>query len=80
MLFVTCTSTRLLLVLLCFLQYENQTKLALVGSWGTTGLTYPKFSDITGRVKLPKGSFKPSPGWAWAGEWYISPEKTYVPH
>ncbi|CAB1417829.1 unnamed protein product, partial [Pleuronectes platessa] len=58
--------------------YENQTRLALVGSWGTTGLTYPKFSDVTGRVKLPKESFKPSPGWAWAGDWYISPEKTLL--
>ncbi|XP_076027718.1 dysferlin isoform X3 [Genypterus blacodes] len=58
--------------------YENQTRLALVGSWGTTGLTYPKFSDVTGRVKLPKDSFKPSSGWSWAGEWYISPEKTLL--
>ncbi|KAF7648744.1 hypothetical protein LDENG_00152490 [Lucifuga dentata] len=58
--------------------YENQTRLALVGNWGTTGLTYPKFSDITGRVKLPKESFKPSPGWSWAGDWYISPEKTLL--
>ncbi|XP_069028203.1 dysferlin isoform X3 [Embiotoca jacksoni] len=58
--------------------YENQTRLALVGSWGTTGLTYPKFSDVTGRVKLPKESFKPSPGWTWAGEWCISPERTLL--
>ncbi|XP_062850251.1 dysferlin isoform X2 [Trichomycterus rosablanca] len=58
--------------------YENQTKLALVGNWGTTGLSYPKFSDITGRVKLPKDSFKPSPGWTWAGDWYINPEKTLL--
>ncbi|XP_008293916.1 dysferlin isoform X2 [Stegastes partitus] len=58
--------------------YENQTRLALVGSWGTTGLTYPKFSDVTGRVKLPKESFKPSPGWTWAGDWCISPEKTLL--
>lgn len=58
--------------------YENQTRLALVGSWGTTGLTSPKFSDMTGRVKLPKESFKPSPGWTWAGDWYISPEKTLL--
>ncbi|XP_064199854.1 dysferlin isoform X3 [Anguilla rostrata] len=58
--------------------YENQTKLALLGSWGTTGLTYPKFSDITGKVKLSKESFRPSPGWTWAGEWYISPEKTLL--
>ncbi|XP_077444466.1 dysferlin [Stigmatopora argus] len=58
--------------------YENQTRLALVGSWGTTGLTYPKFSDVTGRVKLPKESFKPSPGWTWAGDWYISPERTLL--
>ncbi|XP_060730490.1 dysferlin isoform X3 [Tachysurus vachellii] len=58
--------------------YENQTKLALVGNWGTTGLTYPKFSDITGKVKLPKESFKPSSGWAWAGDWFINPEKTLL--
>ncbi|XP_073692733.1 dysferlin [Garra rufa] len=58
--------------------YENQTKLALVGNWGTTGLTYPKFSDVTGRVKLPKESFKPAPGWSWAGDWYVSPEKTML--
>ncbi|TRY93345.1 hypothetical protein DNTS_007726 [Danionella cerebrum] len=58
--------------------YENQTKLALVGNWGTTGLTYPKYSDVTGRTKLPKESFKPSSGWSWAGDWYISPEKTLL--
>ncbi|KAI3376173.1 hypothetical protein L3Q82_016697 [Scortum barcoo] len=58
--------------------YENQTRLALVGSWGTKGLTYPKFSDVTGRIKLPKESFKPSPGWTWAGDWFISPEKTLL--
>ncbi|XP_056299171.1 dysferlin isoform X6 [Pseudoliparis swirei] len=58
--------------------YENQTRLALVGSWGTAGLTYPKFSDVTGRVKLPKESFRPSPGWAWAGDWCISPERTLL--
>ncbi|KAB0358615.1 hypothetical protein FD754_002771, partial [Muntiacus muntjak] len=58
--------------------YENQTKLALVGNWGTTGLTYPKFSDITGRIKLPKDSFRPSTGWAWAGDWFVCPEKTLL--
>ncbi|GCC39776.1 hypothetical protein chiPu_0023875 [Chiloscyllium punctatum] len=59
-------------------QYENQTKLALVGNWGTTGLTYPKYSDVTGKIKLPKDSFRPSAGWAWAGDWFISPEKTLL--
>ncbi|CAN2388306.1 Dysferlin [Pristimantis euphronides] len=58
--------------------YENQTKLALVGNWGTTGLTYPKYSDVTGKIKLPKDSFKPSSGWMWAGDWFISPEKTLL--
>ncbi|XP_048091688.1 dysferlin [Alosa alosa] len=58
--------------------YENQTKLALVGNWCTTGLSYPKFSDVTGRVKLPKETFKPSPGWNWGGDWFISPEKTLL--
>uniref|UniRef100_A0A8C5QFH1 Dysferlin n=1 Tax=Leptobrachium leishanense TaxID=445787 RepID=A0A8C5QFH1_9ANUR len=58
--------------------YENQTKLALVGNWGTTGLTYHKYSDLTGKIKLPKDSFKPSSGWNWAGDWFISPEKTLL--
>ncbi|XP_063781358.1 dysferlin isoform X3 [Pseudophryne corroboree] len=58
--------------------YENQTKLALVGNWGTTGLTYPKYADMTGKIKLPKESFKPSSGWMWAGDWFISPEKTLL--
>uniref|UniRef100_A0A8C8RW14 Dysferlin n=1 Tax=Pelusios castaneus TaxID=367368 RepID=A0A8C8RW14_9SAUR len=58
--------------------YENQTKLALVGNWGTTGLTYPKYSDVTGKIKLPKDSFRPSAGWTWAGDWFISPEKTLL--
>ncbi|XP_053112314.1 dysferlin isoform X4 [Hemicordylus capensis] len=58
--------------------YENQTKLALVGNWGTTGLTYPKYSDVNGKIKLPKDSFKPSTGWAWATEWFVSPEKTLL--
>ncbi|XP_041283515.1 dysferlin isoform X7 [Onychostruthus taczanowskii] len=58
--------------------YENQTKLALVGNWGTTGLTYPKYSDVTGRIKLPKDSFRPSAGWTWAGDWFVCPEKTLL--
>ncbi|XP_063313638.1 dysferlin isoform X3 [Pelobates fuscus] len=58
--------------------YENQTKLALVGNWGTTGLTYPKYTDLTGKIKLPKDSFKPSHSWNWAGDWFISPEKTLL--
>ncbi|XP_067324533.1 dysferlin isoform X1 [Anolis sagrei] len=58
--------------------YENQTKLALVGNWGTTGLTYPKYSDVTGKIKLPKDSFKPSAGWTWSGDWFVSPEKTLL--
>ncbi|KAJ3585510.1 hypothetical protein NHX12_014229 [Muraenolepis orangiensis] len=29
------------------------------------------FSDVTGRLKLPKESFKPSPGWSWAGDWLL---------
>ncbi|PNI38742.1 DYSF isoform 6 [Pan troglodytes] len=58
--------------------YENETKLALVGNWGTTGLTYPKFSDVTGKIKLPKDSFRPSAGWTWAGDWFVCPEKTLL--
>uniref|UniRef100_A0A4W3GNL1 Dysferlin-like n=1 Tax=Callorhinchus milii TaxID=7868 RepID=A0A4W3GNL1_CALMI len=59
-------------------QYENQTKLALVGNWGTTGLTYPKYTDVTGKIRLPKDSFRPSPGWSWAADWIISPEKSLL--
>ncbi|XP_078005385.1 dysferlin isoform X6 [Phascolarctos cinereus] len=58
--------------------YENQTKLALMGTWGTVGLTYPKFSDVTSKIKLPKDSFRPSAGWDWAGDWFVSPEKTLL--
>uniref|UniRef100_A0A4X2M035 Dysferlin n=1 Tax=Vombatus ursinus TaxID=29139 RepID=A0A4X2M035_VOMUR len=58
--------------------YENQTKLALMGTWGTVGLTYPKFSDVTSKIKLPKDSFHPSAGWNWAGDWFVSPEKTLL--
>ncbi|XP_051830265.1 dysferlin isoform X21 [Antechinus flavipes] len=58
--------------------YENQTKLALMGTWGTMGLTYPKFSDVTSKIKLPKDSFRPSAGWDWAGDWFVSPEKTLL--
>uniref|UniRef100_A0A803VMJ0 Dysferlin n=1 Tax=Ficedula albicollis TaxID=59894 RepID=A0A803VMJ0_FICAL len=64
--------------ILIFQEYENQTKLALVGNWGTTGLTYPKYSDVTGRIKLPKDSFRPSAGWTWAGDWFVCPEKTLL--
>ncbi|KAF3837431.1 hypothetical protein F7725_004895 [Dissostichus mawsoni] len=53
------------------LPYENQTRLAL----GEVGEL--QFSDVTGRVKLPKESFKPSPGWSWAGDWFC-PEKTML--
>ncbi|XP_078455741.1 dysferlin-like isoform X2 [Lampetra planeri] len=58
--------------------YENQTRLALVGGWGTTGLTRHKFSDVTGHIKLPMHSFLPPLGWQWDGDWFVSPERSLL--
>uniref|UniRef100_UPI00358F149C dysferlin isoform X2 n=1 Tax=Myxine glutinosa TaxID=7769 RepID=UPI00358F149C len=58
--------------------YENQMKLGLVGNWGTTGLTRPKFSDVTGSIKLIKERFVPPKKWTWDGDWFISPEQSML--
>lgn len=31
----------------------------------------PKWSDITGRLKLPKDCFDTPSGWLWDGEWLV---------
>uniref|UniRef100_UPI00358DE12B myoferlin-like isoform X1 n=1 Tax=Myxine glutinosa TaxID=7769 RepID=UPI00358DE12B len=57
--------------------YENQFK--LFGSWGTKGLTgCPKWSDVTGKIKLKKESFMPPRGWRWDLDWQIDPEKNML--
>ncbi|KAI5627367.1 myoferlin, partial [Silurus asotus] len=54
--------------------YENQAK--LLGKWGTSGLlNRPKFSDVTGKVKLKREYFLPPGGWQWDQEWFLDPEK-----
>uniref|UniRef100_A0ABM5EPS6 Fer-1-like protein 5 n=1 Tax=Pogona vitticeps TaxID=103695 RepID=A0ABM5EPS6_9SAUR len=54
--------------------YENQKKTH--GIWGTRDLTpYPSFSDVTGRVSLPKDKFQLPAGWKWDGEWAPEPQR-----
>ncbi|XP_070540972.1 myoferlin-like isoform X9 [Ptychodera flava] len=52
--------------------YENQ--INVLGNWTTKGLPRPKYSDVTGQLKLDKDSFACPEGWRWEGEWFISPE------
>ncbi|XP_037400131.1 myoferlin isoform X3 [Pygocentrus nattereri] len=57
--------------------YENQAK--VLGKWGTTGLlNHPKFSDVTGEVKLKQEYFIPPGGWQWEGDWVVDPEKSLL--
>lgn len=57
--------------------YENQA--LIFGKWGTTGLLKrPKFSDVTGSIKLKKESFLPPKGWEWEGDWTVDPEKSLL--
>lgn len=54
--------------------YENQSK-GITTDWSKTFvITRPKWSDSQGKVKLPKESFEPPPGWRWDGDWYVNPE------
>ncbi|XP_064383023.1 myoferlin-like isoform X2 [Halichondria panicea] len=53
--------------------YENEA--CLFGRWGKTGLTRPQWCDSRGKIKQPKEQFEtPPPGWAWDGDWTVSPE------
>ncbi|XP_063692173.1 myoferlin-like isoform X7 [Bolinopsis microptera] len=51
--------------------YENM--ISLLSKWTTRAMPRPKWSDITGQLKLPKESFTTPGGWRWAGEWFINP-------
>ncbi|XP_025898332.1 fer-1-like protein 5 [Nothoprocta perdicaria] len=54
--------------------YENQLK--LLGKWGTRGLVArPVFSDVTGKVALPRDKLRPPRGWRWDGEWRVEPQR-----
>ncbi|XP_044153212.1 myoferlin isoform X6 [Bufo gargarizans] len=57
--------------------YENQAM--MFGKWGTTGLlNRPKFSDVTGSIKLKRESFLPPKGWQWEGDWIVDPERSLL--
>ncbi|XP_077114709.1 myoferlin isoform X5 [Ranitomeya variabilis] len=57
--------------------YENQA--LMFGKWGTTGLLKrPKFSDVTGTIKLKQESFLPPKGWEWEGDWNVDPERSLL--
>ncbi|XP_029459140.1 fer-1-like protein 5 [Rhinatrema bivittatum] len=56
------------------LQYENQVK--IFGKWCSKGLAqHPNFSDITGKLSLPKDKFQLPKGWRWDGDWVVEPQK-----
>ncbi|XP_075072230.1 myoferlin isoform X2 [Mixophyes fleayi] len=57
--------------------YENQA--LMFGKWGTTGLLKrPKFSDVTGTIKLKQEHFLPPKGWEWEGEWIVDPQRSLL--
>ena len=46
----------------------------IFGSWGTTGLRKPHWSDARGKIKQKREAFDPPPpGWRWDGDWSIQP-------
>ena len=50
--------------------YENQ---IYIGSWTTKPMPRPKWSDATGRLKLPKDAFRTPTSWLWDDDWFIQP-------
>jgi hypothetical protein len=42
--------------------------------WGYDGLSFPKFSDLSGTMVLPKESFQLPEGWEWKDDWSVDPE------
>ncbi|XP_063963834.1 myoferlin-like isoform X10 [Lytechinus pictus] len=52
--------------------YENQ--MSVIGNWTSKALPRPKWSDASGKIKLPKEKFQLPPGWRWDGDWFKSPE------
>ncbi|KAL7062964.1 hypothetical protein AAHC03_0807 [Spirometra sp. Aus1] len=54
--------------------YENQASIA--GSWSSRKppLTRSPWTDVTGKMELPKEGFVPPEGWKWDGDWEVSPE------
>ena len=47
--------------------------ISLLSKWTTRAMPRPKWSDITGQLKLPKDSFSTPQGWRWDGDWFINP-------
>ncbi|XP_031416619.1 myoferlin isoform X1 [Clupea harengus] len=57
--------------------YENQAE--VFGKWGTTGLlTRPKYSDVTGKIKVKQEYFLPPKSWEWEADWFIDPERSLL--
>ncbi|CAF0722705.1 unnamed protein product [Brachionus calyciflorus] len=54
--------------------YENQCYSWTSRKWGYDNLTRPEFSDLTGKISLPKEKFNLPIGWEWKGDWEIAPE------
>ncbi|XP_030841562.1 myoferlin isoform X6 [Strongylocentrotus purpuratus] len=52
--------------------YENQ--MSVLGNWTSKALPRPKWSDASGKIKLPKEKFQLPPGWRWDDDWFKSPE------
>nr|XP_032646241.1 fer-1-like protein 5 [Chelonoidis abingdonii] len=54
--------------------YENQVK--IFGKWGPKGLMqHPSFSDITGKIGVPRDKFQLPKGWHWDGDWAVEPQR-----
>ncbi|OAF64422.1 hypothetical protein A3Q56_07867, partial [Intoshia linei] len=51
--------------------YQNE--ICILGKWISNIPTRPKWSDITGELKLKKESFSPPNGWEWSTEWDVKP-------
>ncbi|XP_052520950.1 fer-1-like protein 5 [Tympanuchus pallidicinctus] len=58
--------------------YENQTK--ILGKWSRQALpARPSFSDVAGRVALPRERIRPPRGWCWDGPWAVEPPRRLLP-
>lgn len=54
--------------------YENM--VFVPPGWTTKMMTRPKWSDSTGKLKLPKYCFETPSGWLWDDDWFIKPQVT----
>ncbi|CAH2274837.1 myoferlin isoform X2 [Pelobates cultripes] len=58
-------------------EYEIQTK--SFGSWSAKLLgSHPAYSDVTGKLRIPRDKIQPPVGWAWNGDWNLVPQQSQV--